>query len=178
MPEVPSRQYFALLSLYFRDKVPLCISSMSSERTPERSKRVYATTVQRLNRWDLGLPEELVVRRQITNLDDEQKLLQRECAKHIEYLSWRPESGLESLLDEFDEWADASFKSWRPKPLQEKGTLQVFITILCLVGFDADGNLDNADIEELYPKRFRFQTRRFVYGRRFRETPERAINLP
>lgn len=88
-------------------------------------------TVERLNTsWDLGLSKELLVTRRITNLDDEQKLLRRECAKHIKYLSWRPESALSKLLDEFDEWADGYFKSWRPKPLQEKGTLQVFRTVL------------------------------------------------
>lgn len=98
---------------------------MATESGSGRWPDDYLTTVRRLNaRWDLCLPESLVVDRTI-NLDEPDQFLQRECAKGIYFLSRNPLYRLTGLLEDFAQLAEVPYSQWVPKRSQEKGTLPV-----------------------------------------------------
>lgn len=104
---------------------PPTVLPMAVEPTAGRWPDDYSTTVRRLNaRWDLGLPEALVLDRTI-NLDNPHRYLQRDCARGIQYLSRLPQYRLAGLLEDFAQSAEIPSSNWVPKPSQERGTLPV-----------------------------------------------------
>lgn len=94
---------------------------MSVPETPKNVRRNFDQVIDRLNsRWDLQLPR---LHGRVAEQAENGGAICRRITSRIRYLCFRPQLNLESLLDDFEDFAKQVNSNWVFKPRQEVGTL-------------------------------------------------------
>lgn len=92
---------------------------MLEPETPEHIRRTFNNAIDRLNgQWNLRLPR---YHGRIHDADEEDSL-GRKCSNRIRYMCFRPETNLEGLMSDFEDYAKHKQNYWISRPEQASGT--------------------------------------------------------